>query len=87
MCMNVGPMLNGDNKGKLTGSGTIVWEGRQMHAVGEIDGYQLVDFVAKRLVQRIDRFFGEFKTKPSQADTFIAPHLLVTATLWELHQP
>lgn len=45
--MNVGPMLNGDKEGKLVGAGTIVWEGRQLHAVGEIDDAGLVDFISK----------------------------------------
>jgi dihydroxy-acid dehydratase len=35
--LNVGPMLNGYWKSKLTGSGTIVWESRAEHAAGRID--------------------------------------------------
>src|SRR3546814_20849040 len=37
IALSVGPMLNGWHKGERTGSGTIVWKGRQMLAAGEID--------------------------------------------------
>lgn len=37
ICLNSGPMLDGHYKGALAGSGTIVWESRQLHAAGEID--------------------------------------------------
>src|SRR3546814_9644153 len=36
IALSVGPMLNGWHKGERTGSGTIVWKGRQMLAAGEI---------------------------------------------------
>ena len=32
-----GPMLDGWWKGKLVGSGTVIWDARKRHAVGEID--------------------------------------------------
>jgi len=35
--LNSGPMLDGWHKGSLAGSGTIVWESRQLLAAGEID--------------------------------------------------
>jgi dihydroxyacid dehydratase/phosphogluconate dehydratase len=35
IALSVGPMLNGWHKGERTGSGTIVWKGRQMLAAGE----------------------------------------------------
>lgn len=35
--LNSGPMLDGHYKGKLAGSGTIVWESRQLYAAGKID--------------------------------------------------
>ncbi len=41
-----GPMLNGWFRGERTGSGTIVWKARQMHAAGEIDYEQFVELVA-----------------------------------------
>jgi dihydroxy-acid dehydratase len=41
-----GPMLNGWFRGERTGSGTIVWRARQMHAAGEIDDEQFVELVA-----------------------------------------
>jgi dihydroxy-acid dehydratase len=41
-----GPMLNGWFRGERTGSGTIVWKARQMHANGEIDYEQFVELVA-----------------------------------------
>ena len=41
-----GPMLNGWFRGERTGSGTIVWKARQMHAAGEIDYDEFVELVA-----------------------------------------
>jgi len=35
--LNGGPMLDGWHRGKLAGSGTIIWESRMLHAKGEID--------------------------------------------------
>jgi dihydroxy-acid dehydratase len=40
-----GPMLDGHWKGKLVGSGTVVWEGRRMLAAGEIDEDEFYDRV------------------------------------------
>jgi dihydroxy-acid dehydratase len=37
IALSVGPMLNGWYKGKRTGSGTIVWHGRELMARGELD--------------------------------------------------
>jgi dihydroxy-acid dehydratase len=41
-----GPMLDGHWEGKLTGSGTVVWEARRRLAAGEIDYDQFMDLVA-----------------------------------------
>jgi dihydroxy-acid dehydratase len=41
-----GPMLDGWWKGKLSGSGTIVWEGRKMLAEGKIDYDGFMNMVA-----------------------------------------
>ena len=41
-----GPMLNGWFRGERTGSGTIVWKARQMHAAGEISYEEFVELVA-----------------------------------------
>ncbi len=41
-----GPMLDGWWKGKLSGSGTIVWEGRKLYAEGKIDYEQFMQMVA-----------------------------------------
>ncbi|NIW04286.1 MAG: dihydroxy-acid dehydratase [Gammaproteobacteria bacterium] len=41
-----GPMLNGYWRGKLAGSGTIVWEARKLYAAGEIDYEGVVKMVA-----------------------------------------
>ena len=41
-----GPMLNGWFRGERTGSGTIVWKARQMHAAGEINDEQMIDLIA-----------------------------------------
>ncbi|MBV9782535.1 MAG: dihydroxy-acid dehydratase, partial [Acidisphaera sp.] len=41
-----GPMLDGWYGGKLSGSGTIVWEGRKLLAEGEIDYRQFIDMAS-----------------------------------------
>jgi dihydroxy-acid dehydratase len=41
-----GPMLDGWWKGRLSGSGTIVWEGRKLHAEGKIDYEEFMQMVA-----------------------------------------
>ena len=46
IALSVGPMLNGWHKGERTGSGTIAWKAREMHAAGEIDYDQFMDMVA-----------------------------------------
>ena len=46
IALSVGPMLNGWHKGERTGSGTIVWKGREMLARGEIDDEEFIKLVA-----------------------------------------
>ena len=46
IALSVGPMLNGWFKGKRTGSGTIVWRARELHAAGEIDDAGFMELVA-----------------------------------------
>ena len=46
IALSVGPMLNGWFRGKRTGSGTIVWKAREMHAAGEIDDDGFMEMVA-----------------------------------------
>jgi dihydroxy-acid dehydratase len=41
-----GPMLNGWFRGQRTGSGTVVWKAREMHAAGEISYEEFVELVA-----------------------------------------
>ena len=41
-----GPMLDGHFEGKLAGSGTVVWEARRRHALGELDYDRFIDMVA-----------------------------------------
>ena len=41
-----GPMLDGWYRGKLAGSGTIVWEARKLYAAGEIDFEEFIEMVA-----------------------------------------
>jgi dihydroxy-acid dehydratase len=41
-----GPMLNGYWRGRLAGSGTIVWEARRLRAAGEIDDDEFIQLVA-----------------------------------------
>lgn len=45
--MNVGPMLNGYSKGALTGSGSVLWHGRELYATGEIDDNEFMDYIAR----------------------------------------
>jgi dihydroxy-acid dehydratase len=42
---NVGPMLDGWWRGKLAGSGMVVWEGRRMYAEGLINYDEFMDMV------------------------------------------
>lgn len=46
IALSVGPMLNGWFKGERTGSGTVVWKARELHAAGEIDDNEFMDIVA-----------------------------------------
>jgi len=46
IALSVGPMLNGYYRGERTGSGTIVWRGREMLASGEIDYEGFIKLVA-----------------------------------------
>lgn len=46
IAFSVGPMLNGWYKGKRTGSGTILWTARELHAKGEINDAEMVELVA-----------------------------------------
>jgi len=41
-----GPMLDGHYHGRLAGSGTIVWEARELLAAGKIDSEEFIDLVA-----------------------------------------
>ncbi|KAH8757218.1 dihydroxy-acid dehydratase [Diaporthe sp. PMI_573] len=46
ICLNVGPMLNGWVNGKRVGSGSVVWEARELHAAGYIADDEVAEFVA-----------------------------------------
>jgi dihydroxy-acid dehydratase len=46
IALSVGPMLNGWHKGRRTGSGTIVWQARELLAKGEIDHEGFIRLVA-----------------------------------------
>lgn len=46
VALSVGPMLNGWFRGKRTGSGSIVWQAREMQARGEIDDEGFMELVA-----------------------------------------
>lgn len=46
IALSVGPMLNGWFKGERTGSGTIVWKGREMMARGELNEDEFIRLVA-----------------------------------------
>jgi dihydroxy-acid dehydratase len=45
IALSVGPMLNGWHGEERTGSGTIVWKARELHAAGEIDDDGFFDLV------------------------------------------
>ncbi|KAI1405537.1 dihydroxy-acid dehydratase [Hypoxylon fuscum] len=45
ICLNVGPMLNGWAQGERVGSGSVVWQARELHAAGTIDDDQMMDMV------------------------------------------
>lgn len=46
IALSVGPMLNGWFKGQRTGSGTIVWKARELHAKGEITLEEMAELVS-----------------------------------------
>src|SRR3569832_2332436 len=46
IALSVGPMLNGWHEGERTGSGTIVWQAREMLSRGEIDEAGFIRLVA-----------------------------------------
>ncbi|MGL4240957.1 MAG: IlvD/Edd family dehydratase, partial [Beijerinckiaceae bacterium] len=46
IALSGGPMLNGWFNNERTGSGTILWSARQMHAAGKLDDKGFVDLVA-----------------------------------------
>ena len=46
IALSVGPMLNGWHKGERAGSGTIIWQGREKLAKGEIDYDGFMDMAA-----------------------------------------
>lgn len=46
IALSVGPMLNGWHQGERTGSGTIVWKARELHAAGQINDGEFADLVA-----------------------------------------
>ena len=46
IALSVGPMLNGWHKGERTGSGTIVWKGRELLAAGKIDYPGFIELAA-----------------------------------------
>ena len=47
IALSVGPMLNGWHRGERVGSGTIIWQARQMMAKGEIDYRGFLELAAK----------------------------------------
>ncbi len=46
IALSVGPMLNGWHEGKRSGSGTMVWESRELLATGEIDYEEFMERVS-----------------------------------------
>ena len=77
-------MLNGYVKGKLAGSGMVVWKGREMHAAGEINEEQFIDYVASGCVMISS---STHSVKSVVTDSLTALRLSGTATQWERHRP
>ena len=46
IALSVGPMLNGWRQGKRIGSGSIIWQAREMMARGELDYEGFIELVA-----------------------------------------
>jgi len=46
IALSVGPMLNGWHKGERAGSGTVIWQGREQLARGEIDYEEFMEMAA-----------------------------------------
>ncbi|WP_425284490.1 IlvD/Edd family dehydratase [Aliiruegeria lutimaris] len=46
IALSVGPMLNGYHKGNRAGSGSVIWDGREMLARGEIDYDEFMEMAA-----------------------------------------
>ncbi|KAF2017607.1 dihydroxy-acid and 6-phosphogluconate dehydratase [Aaosphaeria arxii CBS 175.79] len=46
ICLNVGPMLNGYIKNQRVGSGTVVWQARELHAQGKLDAAGFMDMIS-----------------------------------------
>ncbi len=46
IALSVGPMLNGWHRGERSGSGTVVWKARELHAAGKLDYEGFIDLVA-----------------------------------------
>jgi dihydroxy-acid dehydratase len=46
IALSVGPMMNGWSNGKRTGSGTVIWQARELLAAGEIDYQGFIKLVA-----------------------------------------
>ena len=44
--LSAGPMLDGWYKGRLAGSGTVIWEARKLYAANEIDYEEFIEMVA-----------------------------------------
>jgi len=45
IALSVGPMLNGYHQGELSGSGSIVWQARNLYASGEIDAEEFMELL------------------------------------------
>lgn len=45
--MNVRPMLNGYSRAVLTGSGYVLWRGRELYATGEIGEHEFMEYVSQ----------------------------------------
>lgn len=49
LCMNVGPMLNGHGTKscELIGAGTVMWKARELHATGQLNDDEFIDYLAQ----------------------------------------
>ena len=81
-------MINGYLKNELTGSGMVVWKGREMYATGEMNREQFVDYISRGYYHMPHfRKKKEKEKKKKCLSDHIVRHLSDIATPWAQPQP